>query len=374
MTYLTLILFFILVALIAYILLKYRREKKTPHSPYLDGLLALIDNNIDLAIKKLKEAAQNDTDNIEAYIRLGDLFRQKNEINRAIQIHQPLTVRPTLTKELEKKIYLSLARDYIADKRYNRAVSFLKEILNIDRDNHTAREMILQIFETTENFFDAAQIEEEFAKKSKNYARLAAYYAEHGRRILTENEKEGINYLRKALKLFADCPNGLYYLGEYYVNQGKLDKAADYWERLLEIAPVYSFLILGKLEKVYFDLGRFDDLIPRYRSLFNKNPKNVSIGLALSEIYLKKDEYGEARDLLAKITDVNPQLITPHLKQLALLIEENNCPDALALLNRITNDMLAPKLYCKQCGSEYSGFTLFCKKCPGLPEFGVRYF
>jgi lipopolysaccharide biosynthesis regulator YciM len=373
MSYLIIILFFILIALILVIMLRQRREKKSGHTPYLDALSALVDNNTDLAIKKLRETVQHDTDNVDAYIRLGDLYRAKNEINRAVQIHQTLTVRPTLTKEMEKKVYFSLARDYIVDKRYNRAISFLKEILNVDKENIEARNLILGTYESTENFLDAAQVEENFARKTKSYGRLAAYYAEHGRRLIAENEKDGLNYLKKAIRLAKDSPAALHYLGEYFNNQGKPDKAAEYWGKLLEVAPAHAYFVLDKFEKVYFDLGKFDELIPLYRGLFNKNPKCLTIGLALTEIYLKKDDYAEAREVLNRVAEVNPSLVLPQLKQVGIALEEEGNKKMAERLHHITHQLLAPKLYCVRCGNEYTGMSFFCKKCYGLSEVGVRY-
>jgi len=368
-----LIVIFILIAIVMFLMLRQRREKKSGHAPYLDALSALVDNNSDLAIRKLKETVQHDTENVDAYVRLGDLYRTKNEISKAIQIHQTLTVRPALTKELEKKVYFSLARDYIADKRFNRAVSFLKEILNIDKENAEAQELILRLYEETENYLDAALVEEESARSHKRYTRLAAYYAEQGKRVLAENEKEGLAYLKKALKLAPNCPSALYYLGDYANAQGKPDKAAEHWGKLLETAPVYACLMLDKFEKVYFDLGRFDELIPLYKSMFNKSPKSLTIGLALAEIFLKKDEHAEARDVLNRLADVNPQSIIPQLKLAEIALEEKDSGKAAERLHRVASEMLAPKLFCTRCGNEYAGLTFFCKKCFGLSEVGIRY-
>lgn len=373
MTILTIILFFILVALIVYIMLKQRREKKMPHSPYNDALTAVIDGKIDTAIRKLKETVQTNTDNIDAYLRLGDLYRKKNEINKAIQIHQTLTLRPTITKEEEKRIYFSLAQDYLADKRFTRATSFLKEILKIDKDNNEANEMILNIYEENENYLDAALIEEELAKKKKDFLRLATYYAEHGQRLLPSNEKEGLGYLKKALKRAPKCPNALYYMGEYCAGQGKADKAVEWWGKLLEVAPNYSFLVLDKLEKAYYDLGRFDEVVSFYKNLFNKSPKNISVGLALSQIYVKKGDLIDAREVLNKIADVNPQSIVPQLQLAELALEEEDCDRAKDKLNRLLNTITIPKLLCARCGVEITGANFFCKKCFGPSEIVVRY-
>ncbi len=374
MTSVILILIIILIALIIYLLLKQKLKKKTEYSPYLEAMSALVDNKTDLAIKKLKETVQIDTDNVDAYIRLGDLYRQKNDLNKAIQIHQTLTVRPTLTNEIEKRIYFSLAQDYLADKRFNRAISFLKEILKIDKENHDAKIMILKIYEETENHLDAVQIEEEVAKKSKDFSRLAYYYAEHGRRLLAENEKEGLVYMKKALKAVPNCPSALYYLGNYYSSQDKNDKAIEYWGKLLNASPNLAFLLLDKLEKAYYDQGRFDDIILLYKNLFNKYPGNLAIGLALTRIHIKKGELREAGDVLNKLIDIGIPSSIPQLKLAELSLEKEDYKGAKEKLEQVLNNILSPKLFCARCGTEYTGIKFFCKKCFAPTEIGLHYF
>ncbi|MGB7055757.1 MAG: hypothetical protein WBE28_10600, partial [bacterium] len=133
-------LIFIVVALIAIVLYLFfhrRREKTTAFQPYLEALVALLDSDDELAMKRLKEAVNVNSDLFDAYIRLGDLYRKKGDPGRAMQIHQSLTARPTLKKHEEKKLYYALAQDALAASRPNRAISLLKEILKIDKkDNH----------------------------------------------------------------------------------------------------------------------------------------------------------------------------------------------------------------------------------------------
>jgi len=124
-------LFIILIAaLVIFVLYLYfgqKRERTSGYTPYVEALSALLEDNEDIAIKKFKEAVSLDSGLIDAYIRLGDLYRKRGDVSRAVQIHQSLTVRPTLKKHEEKKVYYALVNDLLATTRYNKAVSFKKK-------------------------------------------------------------------------------------------------------------------------------------------------------------------------------------------------------------------------------------------------------
>jgi len=216
MTFLPIIVI-VLIAIILYLYFRPRREKAVVNLNYIEALIAELDGNFDQAIKKYKEALSIDTELVDAYIRLGNLYKKKGDITRAIQIHQSLTVRPTLKKEIEKRIYYALAQDYLDHNRPNKAVSFLKEILKIDRNEKIAREKILHIYEDLQNFQDCLSFIEEFNFGKEDTKRQAYYYSSLANSKLTEStedreelEKEAIGLFKKALKIAPDSITTLY--------------------------------------------------------------------------------------------------------------------------------------------------------------------
>ena len=56
------------------------------------------------AIKLLRDVVKQDSDHIAAYLQLGNLLREEDP-QRAIKIHQMLTVRPNLSKTIKIEIY-----------------------------------------------------------------------------------------------------------------------------------------------------------------------------------------------------------------------------------------------------------------------------
>src|SRR5215207_7232898 len=87
-----------------------RRLRETPH--YMLGLNFLVDNQVDHAIEELTQAASTDTDALEIKMILGNLYREKGQVSRAINVHQALLQRPNLTKLEQAYVLVCLGLDF----------------------------------------------------------------------------------------------------------------------------------------------------------------------------------------------------------------------------------------------------------------------
>ena len=67
-------------------------------SDYFSGLNFLLNEQPDKAIDVFIKMLEVNTDTVETYLALGNLFRRRGESDRAIRIHQNLIARPTLNK------------------------------------------------------------------------------------------------------------------------------------------------------------------------------------------------------------------------------------------------------------------------------------
>ena len=65
--------------------------------------------------------AEVDKDTVETHFALGNLFRKRGEVDRAIRIHQNLIARENLTDEHRSQALLALAEDYMRAGLLDRA-------------------------------------------------------------------------------------------------------------------------------------------------------------------------------------------------------------------------------------------------------------
>ena len=77
----------------------------------MEALNAMLLSDKSKAINLLSTLVKNDSEHVSAYLQLGNLLRHE-DTDRAIKIHQMLTVRQNLDMETKIEIFKSLALDY----------------------------------------------------------------------------------------------------------------------------------------------------------------------------------------------------------------------------------------------------------------------
>jgi tetratricopeptide (TPR) repeat protein len=113
-----------------------RRARESPH--YILGLNFLVANQIDLAIEELSKAASLDGDALEVHMILGNLYREKGQVGKAITVHQTLLQRPKLNRLEHAYVLLCLGLDYKRGGFVDRALEAFNEVLRLDPKNEYA--------------------------------------------------------------------------------------------------------------------------------------------------------------------------------------------------------------------------------------------
>src|SRR6187455_260586 len=113
-----------------------RRVRESPH--YLLGLNFLVANQIDLAIEELTKAASLNADALEVHMMLGNLYREKGQVGKAITVHQGLLQRPRLSRLEHAYVLLCLGLDYKRGGFVDRALEAFNEVLRLDATNSYA--------------------------------------------------------------------------------------------------------------------------------------------------------------------------------------------------------------------------------------------
>src|SRR3990172_614675 len=75
-----------------------RRASQAPRM-YLEALRAIVDGDDHTAFERLKAVVTEDSNYLDAYLKLGDLLRRRGRHDRAIRVHEDLTLRLGLPKD-----------------------------------------------------------------------------------------------------------------------------------------------------------------------------------------------------------------------------------------------------------------------------------
>src|SRR5919198_3406935 len=140
-----------------------RRLRETPH--YMLGLNFLVDNQVDQAIDELTQAtSMSDTDALEIQRILGNLYRAKGQVGRAITLHQSLLQRPDLTKLEQAYVQLCLALDFRHGGFVDRALEAFQEVVRLDPKNRYALVNLQKLYEEQDQWPEALRVRSEIAR------------------------------------------------------------------------------------------------------------------------------------------------------------------------------------------------------------------
>ena len=111
--------------------LETQKISESQKGAYIKGLKYIISNEPDKAIAEFTRAVRINSDTVEIYINLGNLFREKGEIERAIRIHQSILLRPNLKPDIKESALMDLGLDYSAAGFFDRAISTFQQLISL---------------------------------------------------------------------------------------------------------------------------------------------------------------------------------------------------------------------------------------------------
>ena len=114
------------------------RRKSKVKDLYAEGLDLLITGRRKSAYKNFKDIIQKDSDNIKAYLRLGQVLREGGNPVQALKIHRGLMHRRNLTHYEQIELHKNLALDYYSSGNLDAAIQELLSLLKIEKNNEWA--------------------------------------------------------------------------------------------------------------------------------------------------------------------------------------------------------------------------------------------
>jgi lipopolysaccharide biosynthesis regulator YciM len=111
----------------------------------------------------LTQATSTDTDALEIQMILGNLYRQKGQVGRAINVHQALLQRTDLRALEHAYVLLCLGLDFRHGGFVDRALEAFQEVVRLDRLNRYAFVNLQKLYEDQHQWAEAARVREQIA-------------------------------------------------------------------------------------------------------------------------------------------------------------------------------------------------------------------
>src|SRR5690606_25638327 len=110
-------------------------QTHTLSSDYYTGLNFLLNEQPDKAVDAFIKMLDTSPDTVETTLALGNFFRRRGEVDRAIRIHQNLIAKPNLTAKQKSQSLLELAQDYMRAGVLDRAETLLLDTIKSHDSN-----------------------------------------------------------------------------------------------------------------------------------------------------------------------------------------------------------------------------------------------
>jgi lipopolysaccharide biosynthesis regulator YciM len=336
-------------------------------TPYQRGLNALLSGDREEALRAFAASVQADSDNVDAYIHLGNLLRERGEGQRAYVIHRELLVRAGHTAAQERAAREALVLDLIALGRAEQAVTEARELRDLDRKEPGALKLLLRAHEAARDWDRAYETRSEIARASgeRDPDGLARYRSAVGEILLREGKLEGAKrQFQAALRLTRVEPAALLRLGDIYYETHHVERASVLWRALAEAHPSFSHLVLERLEASYFENGRFSEVGQAYEEMLARNPRDARIHLALARMQMKKGDLIEAGRALNEALEIDPESVPARLLLAELHRRRGDLPRALDEMESLWRRMGNGEVYvCATCGNHSEEYWSRCPHC-----------
>ena len=264
---------------------------------YARGLNYLLADDPDNAIKIFTDLIEVNKDTIEIHISLGNLFRSKGEVDRAIKVHQNLLARPNLTRKQRHMAIAELASDYLKAGLLDRAEKLYRQMIELNSEPNLAYRRLLDLYITEKSWEEAAECAQVLYNDGEPeaelvYSQCLCEIAQDA--IKTGNHRVARKHLDRALEVDAKCVRAALLLIDLYLKTDNLTAAKGIFQRLVRQSPEYMGLYIEPARLIY---RQKEDRV--YREFlhiqYQKHP-STSLAMALLENYARNDEIEKARE------------------------------------------------------------------------------
>ena len=347
-----------------------RKARESPH--YILGLNYLVSNQIDLAIEELNEAAGLDPGALEIHLILGNLYREKGQVSKAVQLHQSLLKRPRLTTLEHAYVLLCLGLDFKRAGFVDRAFEAFSEVVRLDPSNSYALLNLERLHEEQHEWQEAQAVRKRLADvagdadKPRAQAILAFLENELGQQSRRDKEpSEALEHFETAIDLDPRTVPAYLNLGDLYLEQSRPKDAIEAWERIIKIAPERAYLAFDRLEKVYIQIEGAANFLALCHRLVESNPTDWRARLAIGQHLAAQGASVRALDYLFESLVHNPHALAIHQSIWRILTTLDFNSDLVGRYIGLTRDAvfyLDPHV-CMQCRYRSTELLWQCPQC-----------
>lgn len=334
---------------------------------FFKGIQYILSNDHDHAIEELTKSIQIDSETIETYVALGNLYRSKGDIERAIRIRQSVILRPSLDEQIKVRALFDLALDYRKGGFLDRALDTFLKVAEQQPSNVENLKEIEKIYEELKDWEHAFQTRQRIARliKGDHTHILAHHLVEMGKVFQQEGEIGRSIYLfNKAISTHKECVDAYLHLGDAYFSKKQYAKAVSTWENVSKVSPRFTFLAYGRLEGAYASMDNLKPVEDFLKSCA-ETTSDAFTHVALARYLKNKNDIEGALGEIQSALEIAPLFWEARKLKGEIILEYGKDKEALDDYADLIKQLNMPYLrfQCSECGFEPKELQWQCRQC-----------
>ena len=333
---------------------------------FLKGVTHMMADHTDQAIEEFTRAVTLNSDTVETYVVLGNLFRQKGEIERAVRIRQNIIARPNLDNQIKLQAQFDLGLDYKKGGLLSRAAEAFREVLKMDSQHVETLRQTVSLYEEMREWDDAYETLKRLDKLtgSDNRQVLAHYRTERGKELMALGKlDQAEDSFGQAMSVHKGCLDAYLHMGDLELARSRNKKALNVWRKAVQLRPQLVHLVVDRLAQAEQSLGK--TAVDEFMAEIEVGSSDQATLLAMARYYRNHSEDGQALKLVELAVEKNPAHLQAQRLLGEILLEKDERFEAMEaygnLLKQLDTDLTAYQ--CRQCGQVTHELSWKCPRC-----------
>jgi lipopolysaccharide biosynthesis regulator YciM len=344
------------------------KESRRMNPEYIKGLNFVLNEQPDKAIDVFVRMLEVDSETIETHLALGNLFRRRGEVDRAIRIHQNLIARPNLTRRQRSMALMELGMDYMRSGLLDRAEGLFLELVESGDYSVRAYQQLLEIYQQEKDWAQSIVIARRLESISDQslHPLIAQFYCELAAADLEEGgDKEARDNLRRALNLDPRCVRASILEGRIAAGRGRPRAAIKCYKRVVKQDPDYIPEVIQPLLECYQEMDKQHEFIAYMKELL-KTHNDITPALFLTDVISQAEGEEAAVRFISSEMEEHPTVRgVDRLLEYAVARTAGETRESLAAIKNLTRRLLETQsVYkCQQCGFDAKHMHWQCPGC-----------
>jgi lipopolysaccharide biosynthesis regulator YciM len=344
-----------------------KRFTRDGDKAFFKGIQYILSNDHDLAIEEFTKSVQINSDTIETYVALGNLYRSKGNIDRAIRIRQSIILRPNIDEQIKLRALIDLGLDYRMGGLFNRALETFSKVLQNNPGELESLHTVERIYEEMKDFANAFATRQKIARLTKgDHSHILAHYQTEMGKIFQEKGDipRARSCFEKALSIHDGCIDACLHLGDLYFEEREYKKAIAAWKKAVSAAPRLTFLAYRRLERAYASMENLKP-VELFLKECAESHADAFTHVALGRYLYNEKNFAEALREVDNALALYPTFWEARRLKGEILLSQGMREEALEAYKDLIAHLNVPylKFQCKNCGFRPTDLQWQCPQC-----------